>query len=184
MQRSIFTNCMCSQWIQISLRILAVLPESLQDIIWEAKHQQGLQTDSKVSESVNADALADLSLHWLHVNSCSRMLCPGQYAMMIIYLKTSLLEKHYQGTTMCVVRGNLSNALARNLHMFFQRNLGPVVQSVVSLKSSLRVILSDSIHNILMFFAEKMWVAFAMKKLLTFCQQKISAYLRITQCKF
>ena len=43
--------------------------------------------------------------------------------------------------------------------------LGPVVQSVVSLTSSLRVIsltvLADSIHNILIFFAEKMWVAFA-----------------------
>ena len=38
--------------------------------------------------------------------------------------------------------------------------LGPVVQSVVSLTSSLRVIsltvLGDSIHNILIFFAEKM----------------------------
>ena len=43
---------------------------------------------------------------------------------------------------------------------------GPVVQSVVSLTSSLRVIsltvLADSIHNILIFFAEKMWVAFAL----------------------
>ena len=48
---------------------------------------------------------------------------------------------------------------------------GPVVQSVVSLTSSLRVIsltvLADSIYNILNFFAEK-----------------ISAYLRITYCKF
>ena len=39
------------------------------------------------------------------------------------------------------------------------RNLGPVVQSIVSLTSSLRVILltvlADSIHNILIFFAEK-----------------------------
>ena len=38
--------------------------------------------------------------------------------------------------------------------------LDPVVQSVVSLTSSLRVIslsvLADSIHNILIFFAEKM----------------------------
>ena len=38
--------------------------------------------------------------------------------------------------------------------------LGPVVQSIVSLKSSLRVIsltiLADSIYNILIFFAEKM----------------------------
>ena len=39
-------------------------------------------------------------------------------------------------------------------------NLGPVVQSVVSLTSSLRVIsltvLADSVYNILIFFAEKM----------------------------
>ena len=66
-------------------------------------------------------------------------------------------------------------------------SLGPVVQSAVSLTSSLRVIsltvLADSIHNILIFFAEKMWVAFAVQKLLTFFQQKISTYLRITRCK-
>ena len=66
--------------------------------------------------------------------------------------------------------------------------LGPVVQSVVSLTSSLKVIsltvLADSIYNILIFFAEKMWVAFALQKLLTFFQQKISEYLRITRCKF
>ena len=66
--------------------------------------------------------------------------------------------------------------------------LGPVVQSVVSLTSSFRVIsltvLADSIYNILIFFAEKMWVAFALQKLLTFFQQKIAAYLRITRCKF
>ena len=51
-------------------------------------------------------------------------------------------------------------------------NQGPVVQSVVSVTSSLRVIsltvLADSIYNILIFFAEK--------KLLTFFQQKISVY--------
>ena len=65
---------------------------------------------------------------------------------------------------------------------------GPVVQSIVSLTSSLRVIsltvLADSIYNILIFFAEKMWVAFALQKLLTFFQQKNSAYLRITRCNF
>ena len=42
---------------------------------------------------------------------------------------------------------------------------GPIVQRAVSLTSSLRVIsltvLADSIYNILIFFAEKMWVAFA-----------------------
>ena len=57
-----------------------------------------------------------------------------------------------------------------------------------SLTSSLGVIsltvLADSIYNILIIFAEKMWVAFALQKLLTFFQQKIPAYLRITRSKF
>ena len=61
----------------------------------------------------------------------------------------------------------------------FYNYLGPVVQSV-SVMSSLRVIsltvLVDSIHNILIFFAEKN----VSKKLLTFIQQKISAYLHTT----
>ena len=43
---------------------------------------------------------------------------------------------------------------------FRNKNQGPVVQSVVSLTSTLRVIsltvLADSIYNILIFFAEKM----------------------------
>ena len=53
------------------------------------------------------------------------------------------------------------------LHSFLAHKFlvqGPVVQSIVSLMSSLRVIsltvIADSIHNILIFFAEKMWVAF------------------------
>ena len=69
-----------------------------------------------------------------------------------------------------------------------KKNQGPVVQGVVSLRSSLRVflltVLANSIYNILIFYAEKMWVAFALQKLLTFFQQKISAHLRITRCKF
>ena len=72
--------------------------------------------------------------------------------------------------------------------LWFLTIQGPVVQSVISLTSSLRVIsltvLADSIYSILIFFAEKMWVAFALQKLLTFFQQKISAYLHITRCKF
>ena len=46
------------------------------------------------------------------------------------------------------------------LHPADLKILGPVVQSIVSLTSSLRVIsltiLADSIYNILIFFAEKM----------------------------
>ena len=50
-----------------------------------------------------------------------------------------------------------------NNGMFFTVHQGPLVQSIFSLMSSLRVIsltvLADSMHNILIFFAEKMWVA-------------------------
>ena len=49
---------------------------------------------------------------------------------------------------------------ARRALTRYTNSLGPVVQSVVSLTSSLRVIsltvLADSIYNILIFFAEKM----------------------------
>ena len=54
---------------------------------------------------------------------------------------------------------------------------GPVVQSVVSLTISLKVIsltvLADSIYNIMIFFAEKIWVAFALQKLLTVFSKKL-----------
>ena len=51
-------------------------------------------------------------------------------------------------------------ALMAQLDVHLAGDQDPVVQSVVSLTSSLRVIsltvLADSIHNILIFFAEKM----------------------------
>ena len=77
----------------------------------------------------------------------------------------------------------ISHALRFKVHFTIVQ--GQVVQSIVSLTSSLYVIsLADSIYNILIFFAEKMWVAFALQKLLTFFQQKITAHLGITRCKF
>ena len=55
---------------------------------------------------------------------------------------------------------------------------GPVVQSIVSLTSPLRVILLtvlvDSIYNILICFAERMWVAFAL--LIFFSAKKFSIF--------
>ena len=55
-------------------------------------------------------------------------------------------------------------------------HLGQIVQSVVSLVSSLGVILltalADSIYNILIFFAEKMWVAFALQSYSHFFSKK------------
>ena len=72
------------------------------------------------------------------------------------------------------VQANLNAAGCRCPKLGFltlqRKYLGPVVQSVVSLTSSLRVIsltvLADSIYNFLKFFAERM------QKLLTFFQQK------------
>ena len=68
---------------------------------------------------------------------------------------------------------------------------GPVVQSIVSLTKSL---VNDSLSllvrlksNVLIFFAEKMWGAFAMQKmqkLLTFFRQKMAVFLCIICLKF
>ena len=67
----------------------------------------------------------------------------------------------------------------RNTQYLFSYQ-GPVVQSIVSLTSSLRGQLVKCFMtlkpNILKFFVEKMREAFAMQKLLTFFQQKIMAH--------
>ena len=62
-------------------------------------------------------------------------------------------------------------------------NLGPVVQSMVSLTSSLRGQLLKYFTTLLLhtltFFVEKMKEAFAMQKLFTFFQQKINGVFEI-----
>ena len=62
------------------------------------------------------------------------------------------------------------------------KSSGAVVQSIVSLTSSLRGQLvkcfTTLLANTLIFFVEKMREAFALQKLLTFFQQKILAYYR------
>ena len=71
---------------------------------------------------------------------------------------------------------NFSNISISSISAEVYKFLGPVVQSLVSLTSSLRVIsltvLADSIYIILIFFAVKMWIAFALQKLLTFFSKK------------
>ena len=66
--------------------------------------------------------------------------------------------------------------------------LGPVVENIISLTSSLRGQLIKSfmtlIPNTMIFFVEKIEEAFALQKLLTFFQQKILAYLRYLNLKF
>ena len=61
-------------------------------------------------------------------------------------------------STCVMTSSEMEHPQSKKLKLFF--SLGPVVQSVVSLTISLRVILltvlADSIYNILIFFAEKM----------------------------
>ena len=99
------------------------------------------------------------------------------------YCLLTLLSAYKRLRTFCY--SYAIKSFLRNNGWIYQ---GPVVQSVVSLTNSFWVIsltvLADSIYNILIFFAEKMWVAFALQKLLTFFQQKISVYLHITWCTF
>ena len=71
--------------------------------------------------------------------------------------------------------------LIKLLH--FQKTFqGPVVQSIVSLMTSLRGQLIKCFMtlqpNKLIFFVEKMREAFALQKLLTLFQQKLLAYIR------
>ena len=72
--------------------------------------------------------------------------------------------------------------LLPNPECFTYIELGPVVQSIFSLRSSLRGQLvkcfTTLLPNTLKIFDAKMREAFALQKLLTFFQQKILAFLR------
>ena len=69
-------------------------------------------------------------------------------------------EKNKKNISKCRLLKILPRVLSVKLLVHVSKMLGPVVQSVVSLTSSLRVIslnvLVDSVYNILIFFAEKM----------------------------
>ena len=77
-------------------------------------------------------------------------------------LSNSIIRKKSLETTINIKAVLVTSLYSNDILVLFQWiiKLGPVVQSVVSLTSSLRVILltvlADSIHNILIFFAEKM----------------------------
>ena len=138
----------------------------------------------------------DISIRWHNHSTLDTCLLISLYANNISTLENACdIMLTYNNLTYCNnTLSYIANICISNEYKIIAfyvakyQVLGPVVQSVVSLMSSLRVIsltvLADSIHNIQIFFAEKMWVAFALQKLLTFFQQKISAYLRITLLKF
>ena len=84
---------------------------------------------------------------------CKGSTYPGSAGLGLIGPNENLLDMNWHTSLTSAGRSWLS------LLIYFT-HLGPVVQSVVSLTSSLRVIsltiLADSIYNILIFFAEKM----------------------------
>ena len=118
--------------------------------------------------------------------NCQILLSGKNYKKNVINLLSAELAQRVAKVKMALLMSTHNVCFCEK----YEKNsfLGLDVQIIISLTSSLRVIsltvLADSIHNILIFFADKMWVAFALQKLLTFFQQKISAYLRITRCKF
>ena len=79
----------------------------------------------------------------------------------VTHNKTSKINlKITRKENFCIIRGSGIEHSVFTLNMQTPKSQGPVVQSVVSLTSSLRVIsltvLADSIHNILIIFVEKM----------------------------
>ena len=80
---------------------------------------------------------------------------------MTIHFSKGFVNLYITGTTCEEIKLLINNCLIFFLFIPCSLNsLGPVVQSVVSLTSSLRVIsltvLADSVYNIMIFFAEKM----------------------------
>ena len=87
-----------------------------------------------------------MRLHMTHIQYC-RKCCTSAYIFSLMRFLAS------PSSTRIMTK-------ARMFTMLNIFHLGPVVQSIVSLTNSLRVIsltiLADSIYNILIFFAEKM----------------------------
>ena len=120
--------------------------------------------------------------HWLRRYSSLKMFTHGPTDA-----RTPDRPVYYKLTLWAFGSGELINVVIRHregtkadLHFCcFHRNitdLGPVVQSIVSLTSSLRrelvKYMLTTLSNPLLFFVEKMWESFAMQKILTFSQQK------------
>ena len=162
----------------------------IENIAWSNLQERvvstgGHRTRNLLITSRTRIQLSHRSLHHdqIFMKECCRPV--GGRTRNLLITSRSRIQLSHRGRQMCC--NHLLKSL-QHLRLLQFVNQGPVVQSVGSLTNSLRVIsstvLADSIYNILIFFAVKMWVAFALQKLLTFFQQKISAYLRITRLKF
>ena len=131
-------------------------PASSGDIhVWKCEH-----TDGRRNRAILKAHLLSPQLRWAN----NSLISPQKHILWV--LNTS--NEYSQCMFLCSNKQNIRAQLFKTNSLW-----------VISL-----TVLADSIHNILIFFADKIWVAFALQKLLTFFQQKISAYLRITRCKF
>ena len=92
------------------------------------------------------------SFRWVRISSTN-------YKIVFLFLQENICCVYSFESS----RWGISNEYTQHVFMEKRKYQGPVVQSIVSLTSSLRVIsltvLGDSIYNILIFFAEKIWVA-------------------------
>ena len=110
-------------------------------------------------------AQADLRLRWAHIQSCRKCCASAEFSEI---LSAGFIFVQFLASPLLFVRLLLSlvGPVWYCDHLDGEEKascfafLGPVVQSVVSLTSLLRIIsltvLADSIYNILIFFAEKM----------------------------
>ena len=97
-------------------------------------------------------------LHLVTISSNCRLLSDNDFCIVITTLLSFGIQSNFNSS-------NIFGTMKMNsTHGQFQP-LGPVVQSVVRLTSSLRVIsltvLADTIHNILIFFSAKKFSIFA-----------------------
>ena len=86
----------------------------------------------------------------------SQLISSCRFSKLIFNISVFISTMH----RMCNMNYITAKAQINLVVCIWHKSQGPVVQSVVSLTSSLRVIsltvLADSVHNILIFFAEKM----------------------------
>ena len=149
---------MCPAKIQKSLHICAIWSESsLSALCKISSCIQGRLWSDCVGEQI------DLNLHWKYK---SKGMFNDVVAHLSLFLKCAVLLNYschqlkIHNIIIICIHGEITEKKNPS-----KKYLGPVVQSIVSLTKSLRVIsltvLADSIYNSLIFFAEKMWVAFA-----------------------
>ena len=125
--------------------------------------------------------LCSFFVQWKNLREGTKITPPWHFIWIKVYLLCSrIIEIHFMQKKEISSFGNIffNKAFPAKVLAI----LGPVVQSIISLTSSLRGELvkcfTTLLPNTLKFFVEKMREAFALQKLLTFFQQKILAYFR------